>query len=252
MDPPRKQHYREGDWLWIPLRRPGFHAVARIARVAPGGDIITIYGFGPPRSEAPSSDELDRLEPASADLVGMAGDMGIQTGDWKVLSHRGRFDRERWPMPPFAQWDESGSRGLRLDYVKDAPNTKPVASVVSIEEARRLPRNRVSGYKAFEVHLSRALGLPVKAEHRPPDGRRMTAEHLTYFRSQGVAKSAANQMLKAVPGASVEVRRSGDKWLVLLSHQLMHQSLDFDMIVDRLKRIAAQRSGEYDGWERDT
>jgi hypothetical protein len=56
-------------------------------------------------------------------------------------------------------------------------------------------------------------------------------------------------MLKAVPGSATEIRKSDDNWLVALSHRLA--PIGLDEVVDRLKRIAAQRGGDYDGWERD-
>ena len=59
-------------------------------------------------------------------------------------------------------------------------------------------------------------------------------------------------MLKAVPRAAAEIRKSDDNWIVVLSHGLLPAPIDFDEVIDRLKRIATQRGGDYDGWERDT
>jgi hypothetical protein len=242
--------YREGDWLWIPLGRSGLHGLARIARIGPKGKIITIYGFAPPRQAAPSPEELSNLKAESAVLVTTCGDLGILEGAWQVIPDKGRFVRTEWPMPSFGQWEEGASFGMRLDYVADAPNTTPLASRIPIEAARRLPRDVVAGYKALEIDFCRALGLPIE---KAPAGERkpMTADHYTYFRSERIARSAADQMLRAVIGARAEIQQSDDKWRVVLSHRLNQSTLGFDEIVDRLKRIAVQRNGEYDGWERD-
>src|SRR5205823_821848 len=134
--------------------------------------------------------------------------------------------RERWPMPSFSQWHEGTSFGIRRDYVEDAPNTHPVASRVPLEEARRLPPDRVSGYEALEVHFCQALQVPLKEDRATTDPQPMRAEHYVYFRSERIAKSAAGQMLKAVPGSATEIRKSDDNWLVALSHRLAPIGLD--------------------------
>ena len=244
--------YREGDWLWIPLRLSGLHAVARVARIGPKGKVIAIYGFGPARTSEPSNEELAVLKPESADLIAMSGDLGIMNGAWQVIPYRGRFVREQWPMPSFGQWHEGASFGIRLDYVEDAPNTDPIASRVPLEDARRLPPDGVSGYVALEVYFCQALQVPLMEERATTELQPMRAEHYVYFRSARIAKSAASQMLKAVPGSATEIRKSDDNWLVVLSHRLVPAPIDFDEVIDRLERIAAQRGGEYDGWERDT
>jgi hypothetical protein len=176
--------YREGDWLWIPLRRSGLQAVARVARVGPKGKIIAIYGFGPARTSKPSNEELAVLEPESADLIAMCGDLGIINGAWQVIPYQSAFIREQWPMPSFSQWHEGASFGIRRDYVEDAPNTHPVASRVPLEEARRLRPDRVSGYEALEVHFCQALQVPVKEDRATTDPQPMRAEHYVYFRSE--------------------------------------------------------------------
>lgn len=244
--------YQEGDWLWIPLRLSGLSAVARVARIGLHGTVIAIYGFGPARTSKPTDDELAVLEPESADLIEMCGDLGVMNGAWQVIPHRGRFAREQWPMPSFGQWHEGASFGIRLDYVEDAPNTHPVASRVPLEDARRLPPDGVSGYEALEFHFCQALKVPPMEDPATTDAQPMRAEHYVYFRSERLAKSAASQMLKAVPGSATEIRKSDDNWLVVVSHGLLSAPIDFDEVVDRLTRIAAQRGGDYDGWERGT
>jgi hypothetical protein len=244
--------YREGDWLWVPLRRSGLHAVARIARIGPTGKIIAIYGFGPARTSKPSNEELAVLEPESAALISMCSDLGIMNGAWQVIPIKARFVREQWPMPSFGQWHKGASFGIRLDYVEDAPNTHPIASRVPREEARQLPPDGVSGYQALEVHFCQALQVPIKEERATTEPHPVSAEHYVYFRSERIAKSAASQMLKAVPGSATEIRKSDDNWLVVLSHRVVPAPIDFQAVIDRLKRIAAQRGGDYDGWERDS
>jgi hypothetical protein len=244
--------YQEGDWLWIPLRLSGLCAVARVARIGPKGRVIAIYGFGPARTSKPSDEELGVLEPESADLLAMCGDLGIINGAWQVIPYEGHFVRKHWPMPSFGQWYEGASFGIRLDYVEDAPNTNPVSSRVPLEDARQLPRDGVSGYEALEFHFCQALEVPANEDRATIDPKPARADHYVYFRSERIAKSAASQMLKAVPRAATEIRKSDDSWLVVLSHGLVPAPIDFDEIIDRLKRIAAQRGGDYDGWERDT
>src|SRR2546423_3890666 len=176
------QAYREGDWLWIPLRRSGLFAVGRIARVGPAGKVITLYGFGPPRTSLPSTDEFVRLRASSAAFVGMSGDLGILNGDWKVIPQpRGTFNRDEWPMPSFGQYSDPAPVGQRIDYVADAPNTDPIITMVPAHEARLLPPDGVSGYVALEVHLCQALGVRVRIEPKLDQGSRpMTAETYCY------------------------------------------------------------------------
>jgi hypothetical protein len=190
------------------------------------------------------------MHASSAAMVRMCGDLGIINGEWKVIAHQESFDRAAWPMPAFGQWSDPNSPGVRVDYPADAPNTSPIATIVTYEEARQLPRDGIDGYEAFELHLCMALGVP-DATPEMDRNQPMTAEHYTYFSTERVAKSAAKQMLRAVPGGTAEVRRSDDEWLVMISHRPLEDRIGFDDVVDRLTRIAAQRHGSYDGWERD-
>ena len=226
------------------------YGLARIARIAPKGKIITIYGFGPPRKSLLAPAELLNLKAESADLVRTCGDLGIITGAWQILPHGGPFVRTEWPMPSFSRWEEGASFGIRLDYVADAPNTTPVASRIPIDVARRLPPDGIAGYKALEIHFCRALRVAIEKQlaGKPEP---MAADHYTYFRSERIAKSAADQMLRAVPGARAEIQKSDDKWRVVLSHKLNQELPALDQIIELLQRIATQRNGEYDGWERD-
>jgi hypothetical protein len=184
-----------------------------------------------------------------AATVGMCGDLGILDRQWGVIPYQGAFQSADWPMPAFGQWTEP-TYGTRVVYPADAPNTPAVETAVTYEEARRLPPDGIFGYEAFEAHVGAALDVrePAHEMDRFPN----TAKHYSYFSTERVAKSAAKQMAQAVPGGVTEVRPSTDGWMVALSHQPLDDAIRFEDVIDRLTRIAAQRHGRYNGWERDT
>jgi hypothetical protein len=241
--------YGEGDWLWIPLGKSSSHAIGRVARVGPRGKIMLVYAFGPPLRSKPSASELDMLQSSSAVMIRMCGDLGIICREWEVIARPTEFDRTAWPMPAFGQWSGPDFPGVRVDYPADAPNTDPVATLVTYEEASQLPPDGIDGYKAFEAHLCMALGILDGATGS--NGQPATSQHYSYFLSERVAKSAAKQMVIAVPGGTVEIRHSDDEWLVILSHGHLVDSMDIAEVTDRLTQIAIQRHGRYDGWQRD-
>jgi len=240
--------YREGDWLWIPLGDQVHSGVARIARVGPRGRVLVLYGFGPARVQSPEPMQLGELEASSAALVRMAGDLGILKGEWKILSAHGRFDRARWPMPVFGRVEEEAPYGTLVDYVEGAPNTAPIEARISHRQARQLPPDGVYGYKLFEREFGRALGIALAPPTEPPATH--SCDHYVYFASERVARSAAEQMTRAVPGATSEIRASNDKWLIVLRHEFANVSIGLAEVEKRLNRIAVQRHGDYDGWER--
>ena len=193
---------------------------------------------------------LNELTPARALLVRVCGDLAILNNEWKVITNTGPFDRQKWGMPAFGQWAEPGVSGTRVEYPEDAPNTQPVLRRVTYDEARALPHDGVDGYQLVEERMADALHVPWS--NPEVVGVPMTARHLVYFPSERIAKSAAKQMRRAVPGATTEIRASDPFWLVTLTHDVSGSPISFDEIVDRLTRVAKQRRGEYDGWERDT
>ena len=250
VSPRSKRPYREGDWVWIPVGRSGLNAVGRIGRVAPIGGGILFYGFGPARRTVPTPNDLNELKPATAVLIRMCGDLGILNHEWKVIPYTGFFDRREWRMPHFGQRSDPGSPGIRVEYPEDAPNTEPLMYRVTYDEARALPDDGLDGYRLVEERMADALH--VRWSDPEPGGGPMLAQHFVYFPSERIAKSAAEQMRRAIPGASTEIRESDNSWLVLLTHSLAPGPISFEEIGDRLTRIAAQRHGDYDGWERDT
>ena len=77
--------YGEGDWFAVPLREGGF-AAGVVARANPKA-VLLGYFFGPRRAAVPSVEEVSRLRPDDAVLVGKFGPKqpGSRSGVERIL-----------------------------------------------------------------------------------------------------------------------------------------------------------------------
>jgi hypothetical protein len=150
---PVKVH--EGDWFAVPLRNGGY-ALGLAARVGKGG-IVFGYFFGPKREKKSLLNLAASLTAGDAVLVRLFGDLGIRLGDWPILGTLASWRREEWPMPIFGRVVDEG-RGIawRVDHGDD-PRSLGTDTRCSVEEAKRLPPDSLSGYGAVEIVLTKLL-----------------------------------------------------------------------------------------------
>ena len=151
----RGVRYAEGDWFAVPLRVDGF-AAGVVARMNPRG-ILLGYFFGPKRSEVPELEQLAGLTAADAVVVLQFGHLGLRSGQRPLLGPIGEWLRHEWPMPVFARVDELTGQALRVRYSEDDPNLVISEERISINDARSLPADALSGDGAVEIKLTALL-----------------------------------------------------------------------------------------------
>jgi hypothetical protein len=141
--------------------------VGRVARLAPQGDVILAYFFGPRRKLVPKLDEIEHLEPSEAFKVIRVSELGLVDGRWPIIGDSSRWERERWPIPAFIRREpmiRASLRGAtitpkawRVVYSEDDPNSVPAESCIAYETDGLEP-DRLYGHRAAEVYLSQILG----------------------------------------------------------------------------------------------
>jgi hypothetical protein len=148
-----KQHYREGDWVAIPLVEHGGWGLGLIARTkAPA---LIGYFFGPRRAHPPKLEDAIGLRPEDAILTGSTSDMGIRNGEWIALGGLPGWDRRNWPMVKFGQVE--GPRAYLCTYDENDPNRMLRRDLVPAEQIEGLPRAGTSGHVALSIKLDNAI-----------------------------------------------------------------------------------------------
>ena len=157
--PRRKLPYKEGDWFAVPLRSEGY-GLGLVARMN-GKGIVLGYFFGPLHKQLPTEKDIVSLSPMDAVLVRQFGDSGFLGGKWPVIYRPddGRWSREEWPLPAFGRIvPVPGSiLAIRTEYSEDDINHVIREVPVSVEEARQLPRDVLSGDEAIEIIVTKLL-----------------------------------------------------------------------------------------------
>jgi hypothetical protein len=125
-----------------------------VARANRAG-IVFGYFFGPRHAQVPTAEQTWGLVPDNAIDVEMFGGLGLLSGDWPVIRHDSAFRRDDWPMPDFGRVPPFG-KAERISYCED---TLEEASAVPVEseEAFKLPPDRLAGYGAVEIRLTKLL-----------------------------------------------------------------------------------------------
>jgi hypothetical protein len=113
-----KLPYSEGSVFLVPLRKGGY-ARGVVARASPKGKGLLGYFFGPRLSSADIA-KVDNLDPNSAMLRVIFGDLGLINGEWQILGVVPNWDRTQWPMPDFVRRDPLGRRKPMLVRYSDA------------------------------------------------------------------------------------------------------------------------------------
>lgn len=152
----KKLPYKEGDWFAVPLRNGGY-ALGLAARVTRGGGILG-YFFGPRRETVPTKEDIQGLTPEDAVLIRHFGDLGLLRGEWPMVAETKEWRREEWPQPAFGRIDiVDPSKAVRVEYDDSDVHKVLRETPISLEEARHLPEDGLSGYGAVEIRLTRLL-----------------------------------------------------------------------------------------------
>ncbi|MBZ9765608.1 MULTISPECIES: Imm26 family immunity protein [unclassified Mesorhizobium] len=150
----RKMPYREGTLFAIPLKSGGY-GVGLVARATPTGKIILVYLFGPRRLELPTVDELDMMSPHDAIRCLRCGDLGLINGNWPIIGQLKRWEREKWPTPPFVHKESLSGRILIRKYSDSDPSKLEGQAIV--DSAVDLEPDGLHGYEMVELILTEQL-----------------------------------------------------------------------------------------------
>jgi len=114
------------------------------------------YFFGPRREGVPDLAELQKLCADNAILVRQFGDLGLLEGKWPVIGRLENWRMVDWPLPEFGRVDESLGKAWRVRYPDDLSGLGE-ETPCSIEKAKALPRDALSGDGAIEILLTDAI-----------------------------------------------------------------------------------------------
>lgn len=153
--PERTLPYRDGTWFAVPLRTAGY-GIGVVAR-CDGKGIVLGYFFGPKALSPPSLAEVCQLPPERAVLIRRFGDLGLLRGEWPIIGHDPHWDRRRWPAPSFGRIALDGQWAVAVQYDEEDIGSVVSERPISVEEARTLPDNGLSGYGAIEIRLTKLL-----------------------------------------------------------------------------------------------
>jgi hypothetical protein len=151
----KKQKYKEGSWIAVPLNPTGF-AIGLVARKSRG--ILIVYFFDKVFSKLPNLSQVENLTPEDAIKVIKVGDMGILNGEWKVIGELPNWNRSIWRIPNFVRREEFSGRIWLATYLNDDPNSIPSEVRATEEEVTGLEKDSLWGHGAAEKHLSKLLG----------------------------------------------------------------------------------------------
>lgn len=150
-----KINYDQASIFTVPLEGLGY-CLGVVARCDRRGSIFG-YFFGPLLKDAPTTHDGCGLTPSRAIFAGQFGDLGMLTGEWKVIGRVSPWVPAEWPMPDLvtpipergqwrvAKYDEKSLSLLSHRYVPWSP------------EVEALPRDGGMGYKYAEAMLVNLL-----------------------------------------------------------------------------------------------
>jgi hypothetical protein len=152
----KKLSYQEGTCFHIPLRTGGF-ATGIVARLNGKGTIYA-YFFGPAIQNINSS--VRELEPVNACLIGFCGDLGLIKGSWPIYASPLTWRREKWPLSPLYRHDVQGKKAW-LSFYDDRTLSFLREESTLFNEDPPYPYDRLMGYGAVEIRLTKLLGIDV-------------------------------------------------------------------------------------------
>lgn len=148
----KKRNYSEGDCIAVPLRDGGFGRVV-VARMDNEGGIFG-YFFGPKFSQTPES--MEDIQVDKAVLIGFFGDPGIIGGEWRIIGALPKWSRSEWPLTPLYREDRKADKAWISTY-DEKTLTILTEQPVPVGEGMDLPYDRLMGYGAAEIRLSKIL-----------------------------------------------------------------------------------------------
>lgn len=156
-----KYHYDVGTIFSVPLRDGGY-AIGVVARCDHKG-LVFGYFFGPRLETIPESVAWRDLKAEKAVLIGQFGDIGLKNGEWKLVGAIEQWNPDVWPMPGFCSAGED-ENVVTISYYDDTTfEIKSVITEPRSAETAKLPVDRVMGYGAVEIRLTRLLEVPQKS-----------------------------------------------------------------------------------------
>ena len=150
----KKINYGEGARFFVPLQDGGF-ARGIVARLDGRGQIFA-YFFGPRLSHP--ADSFDDLRAQDAILSGLCGDLGLLRGVWPRAGEPEAWERRDWPLPALYREDESQRQAWLSRY--DENSLSFICETPVEFRAKQFvdyPYDRLMGYKAVEIRLSKLL-----------------------------------------------------------------------------------------------
>ena len=150
----RKLNYNEGTCFVVPLRGRGF-ARGLVARMN-GKGIVFGYFFGPRILSA--QDPLIAKMPGyrQAIMSGQFGDLGLLNGEWQLKCRIENWNRDDWPLPPFAKVDDQTGR-VTLSYYDENTLAFVREERGDLSDVDKYPKDVLMGYGAVEIRLDSLL-----------------------------------------------------------------------------------------------
>tara|TARA_R110002020_G_scaffold233021_1_gene444673 strand:+ start:1832 stop:2299 length:468 start_codon:yes stop_codon:yes gene_type:complete len=148
-----KCKYDEGSIFLVPLRTGGY-ARGVVSR-CDGRGLVFGYFFGPRFNSLPDEADVVRINTKDAILIGQFGDIGLQKGEWPIISRITNWERKSWPMPLFTSSAEFDDYITVTEYDDDTLDTKSVTTRHRSEfDHVELLKDQVMGYGSVEKKLT--------------------------------------------------------------------------------------------------
>jgi hypothetical protein len=141
---------KPGSWFLVPLDESSL-ALGIVAKISQRG-VVFGYFF---ETKVTSFDDTEDIELPEADekiLCGMFSNLGLKSGEWKVLPKKALFKADEWPMPAFARKDDASGIVRVSEY--DPVTFRCVKETIGNEkDLEDLPYDRVMGHIAVIKRL---------------------------------------------------------------------------------------------------
>jgi len=282
----KRKEFHEGDWFGIPLRS-GLWGIGIIVWLDNHGGMLA-YFFGPARTKLPpNSKPLDALHHTQAVWRARMSVEGLRSGEWPAIGHHTQWSNELFPNPWFGWVDSSGRLASRAQYTGfGVGNVKH--EKCTVREAVQLPHDSVPCYKGAEWVLGEILACKYRlmADPRPdtldwtdrvpppldpvnPYGHPLPAKYTSLeeydtrttdlivitHRFRFIKRADAMALKKELPkrkfeSEPIQQNHADDKPFMLITrHPLATTFETLKGECERLRTLAEQHGGEYDGWE---
>lgn len=147
-----KASYAEGDLFLVPLAGMVF-ALGRIVRASRRRGTVYISFFHRVMEQLPDKTQIPDFSPQQVIFSGLAGDLGLIDGSWKILRGHDHWDRRDWPLPRFKRRDLISDEITEVEY-DDSDVSKVVAERKSTPVAtKHFPEDGLMGSKYVEEKL---------------------------------------------------------------------------------------------------